>query len=46
MLTILYRFCLIGFLFFSIINVSAQEAKYKIATVAFYNLENLFDTID
>lgn len=32
-------------LFFTI-KISAQEKKYKIATVAFYNLENLFDTID
>ncbi len=37
---------LVGLLFFSIANVSAQGEKYKIATVAFYNLENLFDTID
>jgi len=37
---------LVGLLFLSIANVSAQEAKYKIATVAFYNSENLFDTID
>ncbi|MFO7880441.1 MAG: endonuclease/exonuclease/phosphatase family protein [Bacteroidota bacterium] len=25
---------------------AAQEAKYKVTTVAFYNLENLFDTIN
>ena len=31
---------------FSSLNVCAQEKQYKIATVAFYNLENLFDTID
>jgi exonuclease III len=30
-----------------LLNVSAQEKKtYKIHTIAFYNLENLFDTID
>ncbi len=46
MLTILFRFCLFGLFFFSIANTSAQETKYKIATIAFYNLENLFDTID
>ena len=29
------------------VNVNAQEKKkYKIHTVAFYNLENLFDTIN
>ncbi|HEX8268721.1 MAG TPA: endonuclease/exonuclease/phosphatase family protein [Flavobacterium sp.] len=27
-------------------NVNAQEKKYKVHTVAFYNLENLFDTIN
>jgi len=29
----------------SSISVQAQQAKYKVQTVAFYNLENLFDTI-
>lgn len=29
-----------------ILSLSAQEKQYKIGTVAFYNLENLFDTID
>lgn len=29
-----------------IINVNAQEKTYKIHTIAFYNLENLFDTIN
>lgn len=28
------------------ISAEAQEKKYKVHTVAFYNLENLFDTID
>ena len=29
-----------------LIKVEAQEKKYKIHTIAFYNLENLFDTIN
>ncbi len=28
------------------INTNAQEKKFKIHTIAFYNLENLFDTIN
>jgi hypothetical protein len=28
------------------VNTNAQEKKFKIHTVAFYNLENLFDTIN
>ena len=32
--------------FFSILNVAAQSKKYTIHTVAFYNFENLFDTIN
>ena len=34
------------FICFSIVNVAAQPKKYVIHTVAFYNFENLFDTID
>ncbi|GAA3632857.1 endonuclease [Flavivirga jejuensis] len=36
------------FLFISIMisNVYAQKRKFKIHTIAFYNLENLFDTIN
>ncbi len=35
------------FFIFAFINVNAQEKKkFKIHTVAFYNLENLFDTIN
>lgn len=34
-----------SFLFFTI-KLTAQEKKFKVATIAFYNLENLFDTID
>lgn len=34
-------------LFLSVfVNTNAQEKKFKIATIAFYNLENLFDTIN
>lgn len=41
------RFFLIGSFFFFITYIlNAQEAKeYKIACIAFYNVENLFDTI-
>ena len=38
-------FCLIGIFFFSL-NVGAQKKDYSVITVAFYNLENLFDTIN
>jgi hypothetical protein len=34
------------FAVFAIIGVSAQEKKFKVHTVAFYNCENLFDTIN
>ncbi|MCK5028368.1 MAG: endonuclease/exonuclease/phosphatase family protein [Bacteroidales bacterium] len=34
-----------SFLLFAL-KTNAQEKQYKIATVAFYNLENLFDTLD
>ncbi len=37
----------ISILFFGLIwTANAQEKKFKIHTVAFYNLENLFDTIN
>ena len=37
----------ISILFLSIITTAnAQEKKFKIYTIAFYNLENLFDTIN
>ena len=32
--------------FLSSISLHAQKTKYKIASIGFYNLENLFDTID
>lgn len=34
------------FVFFAIFNVNGQTKKYNIHTVAFYNFENLFDTIN
>lgn len=38
-------FCALFVIYFTIGSVLAQEAKtYRIRTVAFYNLENLFDT--
>ncbi|WPO80294.1 endonuclease/exonuclease/phosphatase family protein [Flavobacterium sp. KACC 22761] len=39
-----FHFCLIVFLALSFSN--AQSKKYNIHTIAFYNFENLFDTID
>ena len=40
-------FFLVIFSFFAIVNTgSAQEKQFKVATIAFYNLENLFDTLD
>ncbi|MCF7559778.1 endonuclease/exonuclease/phosphatase family protein [Sabulilitoribacter multivorans] len=41
------RLCVLTFLICTFLNVSAQEKKtYKIHTIAFYNLENLFDPLD
>ncbi len=34
------------FLFFTILAAKAQEKKFAVHTVAFYNFENLFDTIN
>ena len=28
------------------LSINAQEKKYAVNTVAFYNVENLFDTVD
>lgn len=39
-----FRFCLIAF--FTISVLSSQSKKYNIHTIAFYNFENLFDTIN
>lgn len=39
--------CLLSLLFIGVFSVTAQEKKtFKIHTIAFYNLENLFDPID
>jgi len=43
---IVQRWLLVLFLFFTISIVLAQPKKYSIHTVAFYNFENLFDTIN
>ncbi|WP_282134649.1 endonuclease/exonuclease/phosphatase family protein [Seonamhaeicola maritimus] len=40
------KFCLSLLLIVFSINSNAQDKKFKIHTVAFYNLENLFDTIN
>ncbi len=34
------------FVFYSFFAVQAQQKKYIVRTVAFYNFENLFDTIN
>lgn len=34
------------FAMFAIFSANAQEKKFKVHTIAFYNLENLFDTIN
>ena len=39
-------FFVVFFITFSIIGANAQQKKFAIHTVAFYNLENLFDTIN
>ncbi|HFA51219.1 MAG TPA: hypothetical protein ENJ95_19580 [Bacteroidetes bacterium] len=35
-----------SFSFFFFQNIAAQDAEYKVACIGFYNLENLFDTVD
>ena len=40
------HFLIVFIVFFAINNVTAQDKKFKIHTVAFYNFENLFDTIN
>ena len=41
------RSIVIVFTLFFVFSATAQEKKrFKIHTVAFYNLENLFDTVD
>ena len=39
-------YCLSTFLIILTLSVSAQEKQYKVNTVAFYNVENLFDYED
>ncbi len=40
------KIAFIGLFFMVFLNTNAQDKKFKIHTVAFYNLENLFDTIN
>lgn len=40
------RLILSVFVLFFVLSLSAQKKTYKISCVGFYNLENLFDTID
>jgi FPC/CPF motif-containing protein YcgG len=41
------QFRLAFYLFFILLSLNAQEKKkFKVHTIAFYNLENLFDTIN
>ncbi len=40
------NFIAILLVFFSLIETKAQQKKYVVRTVAFYNFENLFDTIN
>ena len=41
------NYLIVVFLFFAFVNANAQEKrKFKVHTVAFYNVENLFDTIN
>jgi endonuclease/exonuclease/phosphatase family protein len=40
------RILILFVLFFSATSISAQEKKFAVQTVAFYNFENLFDTIN
>ncbi|NNC49419.1 MAG: endonuclease/exonuclease/phosphatase family protein [Flaviramulus sp.] len=41
-----FKFGTLALIFCVFSNTNAQEKKFKIHTVAFYNLENLFDTIN
>ncbi|TXD51579.1 MULTISPECIES: endonuclease/exonuclease/phosphatase family protein [unclassified Polaribacter] len=42
----LFAFITVSFLMISLTYSQTKEKQYKIRTVAFYNLENLFDTIN
>lgn len=39
-------YCLSTLLILTILSISAQEKQYKVNTIAFYNVENLFDFED
>jgi len=43
---LLLKFLAIAFAILTSLNVQAQKKQYKVACIGFYNLENLFDTID
>ncbi len=43
---IIRKFIAVFFVLFAIFNANAQTKKYIVHTVAFYNFENLFDTIN
>ncbi|WP_109302062.1 endonuclease/exonuclease/phosphatase family protein [Aquimarina sp. AU474] len=45
-LKFLFRYIIFGLVFFFQVVYSQEEKEYKINTIAFYNLENLFDTKD
>jgi predicted extracellular nuclease len=40
------NFCLVVALLFSFVSHAQEERRFKIHTIAFYNLENLFDTLN
>lgn len=42
----LFRFVLISLIFLTMEKNKAQNARYKAAAIGFYNVENLFDTIE
>lgn len=41
-----FKTFLIVFAMLIVTNINAQKKQYKVACIGFYNLENLFDTID
>ncbi|NQW43615.1 MAG: endonuclease/exonuclease/phosphatase family protein [Bacteroidetes bacterium] len=42
----MYKIILVSIFIFSLHESYTQTKKYKIATIGFYNLENLYDTLD
>ncbi len=42
----MYRKLIVFFLLISCLSAQAQKKEYKSAVIAFYNLENLYDTVD